>query len=73
MHSLTTELLIEIGYAVGIGLFVGLEREHSEVEDEQDDGSSSAAFGARTDGDKLTSDFAVSATVDTLPDLRRFP
>jgi uncharacterized membrane protein (DUF4010 family) len=48
MDTATTALLVEIGYAAGIGLVVGLEREHADISrgDEREFGK--VAMGVRT-------------------------
>lgn len=54
MNALTTDILVQIAYAVGIGLLVGLEREHADISEEAPDGTESriaphtVILGART-------------------------
>ncbi len=54
MSALTTDVLVQIAYAVGIGLLVGLEREHADISDGTGDGAARDArphtviLGART-------------------------
>jgi len=54
VNALTTDILVQIAYAVGIGLLVGLEREHADISEEAPDGTESriaphtVILGART-------------------------
>ncbi len=48
VNALTTDILVQIAYAVGIGLLVGLEREHADISEESEDDGTEAKVAAHT-------------------------